>query len=284
LSLYSGKRYGLVGPNGAGKTTFIKLICGLLRPTKGSIHVFSLDPWEDRVKVCRRIGVLHEETLVPPIEKVFDIFMFVGKLKGLSIDEAKREAEDLLDFLGLWDKRHLKVGTLSAGQRRRLELALAFMGSPELIILDEPTANVDPSGRKDVMSIIERLSREIDATFLISTHLLLYLEKICDEIIFLSKGRVLARGSMRELISKYSKPIIRIETSNNAIFAEKVRNLNSVSHVRIEGNTVIVAAKSKEFFKDIGKIASESGLYLYRIEPLHETLETIYNAIVREEK
>ena len=100
LTLHSGKKYGIIGPNGAGKTTFIKLICGLLKPTKGYMNVFSLDPWKDRVKVCERIGVLHEETLLPLTEKVFDIFMYVGKLKGLSTAELKKEAEGLLNIFG----------------------------------------------------------------------------------------------------------------------------------------------------------------------------------------
>lgn len=279
LTLHSNKKYGVIGPNGAGKTTFIKLICGLLKPTKGFISVFSLNPWKERVKVCRRIGVLHEETLPPPTEKVIDFIIYVGKLKGLPLTDVKRESAELLDFFGIYDKRHLKIGNLSAGQKRRLELALTFMGDRELIILDEPTSNIDPSGRREVMSIIEKLSCEKDATFIISTHYLSYLEKICDEIIILDKGRIVAKENVKDLITRYSKSIVKIRSSDNMKLAKALGNLQSAAHIDIRKDSVVVEVKNENFYKDLMKISCKLGLYVYMLEPLHKTLESIYNVV-----
>ena len=130
---------GLIGPNGSGKTTLIKIVLGLIRPTGGRVRVFGADPWVKGKYVRSRIGVLHEKPRFPGWATGYDFLKFVGELRGLR--EPDREAKRMLRMVGLWDARNKRIGEYSAGMVQRLGIAQALIGYPELIILDEPTAN-----------------------------------------------------------------------------------------------------------------------------------------------
>jgi len=280
LTFYSGRRYGIVGPNGAGKTTFIKLVCGLLRPTKGVIRVFSLDPWKDRVKILKRISVLHEETLLPHGEKVSKFLMFVGRLKGLSRDVAEKEAKNLLNRFGLRDKINSAIGNLSAGQKRRLELVSTFMGNPELIILDEPTRNVDPSGRREVMSIINELSREMEISFIISSHSLMYIEEICDELVVFNKGKVVASASLKELMAKYFKPAVKIWSNDNLKLLKALKGEPWVIAADLKDDYVTVILEHAKYNRRLIALLHDLNLDVRRIESTRPSLDTVYMKII----
>ena len=208
LSIPSGAAFGLIGPNGAGKTTFIKLLLGVVRPTSGSLRVLGGDPEE--LSVRQRIGYLPERLHLPAALKARDILRSVATLKRLSPGEGELVA--LLDRVGLEDTRRL-VGTFSKGMRQRLGLAVALLGQPELLILDEPTDGIDPLGRVDVRGLLIEEKRR-GATILLNSHLLAETERVCDRIAVLHQGVLRIEGSLEEVtrgstrwLARFASPV-----------------------------------------------------------------------------
>ena len=193
LSIPSGAAFGLIGPNGAGKTTFIKLLLGVARPTSGSLRVLGGDPEE--LSVRQRIGYLPERLHLPAALKARDILRSVATLKRLSPGDGELVA--LLERVGLEDTRQ-RVGTFSKGMRQRLGLAVALLGRPELLILDEPTDGIDPLGRVDVRELLIEEKRR-GATILLNSHLLAETERVCDRIAVLHQGVLRVEGSLEEV-------------------------------------------------------------------------------------
>jgi ABC-2 type transport system ATP-binding protein len=180
---------GLIGPNGAGKTTTIKILLGLISADGGEATAFGLNCWKDRDKILEKIGVLHEKPRFPTWVTGRKYLEYVAKIKNTS--NVKEEIECTAKICGLADFIDRKISTYSAGMMQRLGLADALIGNPEIVILDEPTANLDPLGRSDVLRKIKQLAKEEDISFIISTHVLSELERICNSVVILNEGLVL---------------------------------------------------------------------------------------------
>ena len=210
LEVPVGATYGLIGENGAGKTTFIKLLLGICRPTSGEVRIFDTQP--DDVSARRRIGYLPERLTLPPSFSAQQFLASVGRMKGLSRDALRQEIPRRLEAVGLestaWKR---KCATFSKGMRQRTGLAAALMGSPDLLILDEPTDGIDPMGRAQIRQVIQDAARA-GATIFLNSHLLAETERICDSVAILSKGRVRKAGPMRAL---------RDENSHRVVFVPK---------------------------------------------------------------
>ncbi|MEM1509559.1 MAG: ABC transporter ATP-binding protein [Thermofilaceae archaeon] len=191
---------GLLGPNGSGKTTTIKILLGLLRKDKGEVEVFGCDPWLEEAEVRRRVGAVHEKPLYPLDERVSRLLRHTVRMKGAPQNEVGR----LLHLTGLSEYADMKVRALSRGYLQRLGIAIALVGDPELLLLDEPTANLDPSARKDILRLIKTLQEELGATIMVSSHIVPELQEVCDYAVFIQEGIVLDYGSMDELARKYS--------------------------------------------------------------------------------
>jgi ABC-2 type transport system ATP-binding protein len=194
LQLRRGRALGLVGPNGAGKTTLIKLLLGVLRPTEGSIEVLGGSPHARDVRA--RIGYLPERLALPPTWTPLSFVASVARLKGLAWSEAA--GREVLGRVGLAPEVHTrKTGGFSKGMKQRTGLAAALMGSPELLILDEPTDGIDPIGRAEIRELLMQ-EKVRGATVLLNSHLLSETERVCDEVAILNKGRIIHRGPMEE--------------------------------------------------------------------------------------
>lgn len=202
LAVPVGSTYGLIGENGAGKTTFIKLLLGICRPTSGEVHIFGLPP--DDVAARRRVGYLPERLTLPPSFTALQFLASCGRMKGLRGAVLRREIESKLDEVGLeataWKR---KCASFSKGMRQRTGLAAALLGSPELLILDEPTDGIDPMGRAQIRTVIQKAARAGTTVFL-NSHLLAETERICDSVAILSKGRVVRSGPLRDLRDEHS--------------------------------------------------------------------------------
>lgn len=186
---------GLLGPNGSGKTTTLKLAAGLLRRNSGLIEVFGVDPWVNCVEVRARIGLLHERPLYPGNVRVKDLLGFLARLRGYGAEEALRVAR----LVGLGDYMEYRVYHLSRGYLQRLGLAQALIGDPDLLLLDEPTANLDPMARLEILRLISALKRELKVTVIVSSHIIPELREVCDYAIFISGGVVTAYGPLEDL-------------------------------------------------------------------------------------
>ncbi len=205
LAVAPGICFGLLGPNGAGKTTALKMIYGVATPSAGSVRVFGLDVARHPRQVRRRLGVtLQENAFVDVLSAVENLRIF-GGYHRLPSAELEERIEELLDFLDLRSHAALPVEALSGGFKRRLAIALSLVNRPELLILDEPTTGLDPAVRLSLWRRVREL-RESGTTVLLTTHYMDEAERLCDRLVVLAGGRVVADGAPRQLIREVLAP------------------------------------------------------------------------------
>jgi lipooligosaccharide transport system ATP-binding protein len=205
LEVPPGLCFGLLGPNGAGKTTTLKMIYGVARPTSGDVHVFGIDVAREPRKVRSRLGVtLQENSFLEQLSPVQNLAVF-GRYHLLSPAEIEERSAELLDFLELRSHADVPVVALSGGFKRRLAIALSLMNRPELLILDEPTTGLDPAVRLSLWQRVRELRSE-GTTVLLTTHYMEEAERLCDTLVILAEGRVVADGAPRQLIRDVLAP------------------------------------------------------------------------------
>jgi ABC-2 type transport system ATP-binding protein len=202
-----GEVFGLLGPNGSGKSTTVKLLLGLLNPTKGHIEVFGHSPRHVQTKA--RIGYLPEESYLYRYLNSRETLDFFGNLFHLSKEDRNNRAEQLLEMVGLGKTQTRAVGEFSKGMQRRIGLAQALINDPDLVILDEPTAGLDPIGCREVKDLILALARR-GKTVILSSHLLSDVEDVCDRVVILFGGKIQAAGTLKDLLAK--PDVLRITT------------------------------------------------------------------------
>jgi ABC-2 type transport system ATP-binding protein len=200
FALEPGQAFGLLGPNGAGKSTVVKIICGLLRPDEGTVQLFGSDPGNPASR--KDLGFAPEDPDFPKFLRAGEVLDYFASLLGLDETERKRRIPETLEFAGL-DKERRHVRQFSKGMKQRLGIAQAILGRPKLLILDEPTADLDPLGRRDVRALIERL-KQSGVAILLNSHLLSEVERVCDNVAILARGHVLKEGTMSEVVPEGS--------------------------------------------------------------------------------
>ena len=193
-----GEVFGLLGPNGSGKSTTIKILLGLLNPTRGHVEVFGKSP--AHVATKERIGYLPEESYLYRYFNSEETLQFFGRLFDLPSDERRRRSEQLLEMVGLNVSKTRAVGEFSKGMQRRIGLAQALINDPDLVILDEPTAGLDPIGCREVKDLIVALARR-GKTVILSSHLLADVEDVCDRVVIYYGGKIHAMGTLNELLA-----------------------------------------------------------------------------------
>ena len=198
LEVKRGDVFGLIGPNGSGKSTTIKMILGLIRPTRGTVRLFGLDP---RTKAARRrLGYLPELSHLHPFLTAEETVMYYAGLSGMKKPAARRRTAELLEELTLAAVRHRTVGGFSKGMARRVAIAAALVASPELLILDEPTSGLDPIGTREVKELVERLAAG-GMTVLLTSHQLFDVQDICNRVAVVSEGRQVGGGVVAEIVA-----------------------------------------------------------------------------------
>ena len=232
-----GEVFGLLGPNGSGKSTTVKLLLGLLYPTKGHIEVFGHSP--RHVATKSRIGYLPEESYLYRYLNSGETLDFFGSLFDLPSNERRRRAEQLLHMVGLNQVRRRMVGEFSKGMQRRIGLAQALINDPDLVILDEPTSGLDPIGCREVKDLILALARR-GKTVILSSHLLADVEDVCDRVVIYYGGRIHAMGTLKELLAKpdsvrITVPVLSRQTLERVL--ETIRRDVSEDKIRIDTPT-----------------------------------------------
>jgi ABC-2 type transport system ATP-binding protein len=232
-----GEVFGLLGPNGSGKSTTVKILLGLLYPTRGHVEVFGHSP--RHVATKSRIGYLPEESYLYRYLDSNETLDFFGSLFDLPNTERRRRTEQLLDMVGLGQVRRRQVGEFSKGMQRRIGLAQALINDPDLVILDEPTSGLDPIGCREVKDLILALVRR-GKTVILSSHLLADVEDVCDRVVIYYGGRIQAMGSLKELLAKpdslrITTPVLKKETLQRVL--EIVRQEAAEDKVRIDNPT-----------------------------------------------
>jgi len=204
---------GLVGANGAGKTTLLRLALGLIEPTSGSIEVVGHAVADDPVEVRTRLGFMPEHDCLPPDQTAADVVSTFGELAGLPARSARQRAAEVLDLVGLDEARYRPVGGFSTGMRQRTKLAQALVADPELVLLDEPTAGLDPLGREEMLALVARLAG-FGISLLIATHLLDDVQRVCDHVVLLDGGELRHAGPTSALLQQTGT--LRVEVDDGA--------------------------------------------------------------------
>jgi ABC-2 type transport system ATP-binding protein len=270
---------GLIGPNGAGKSTFIKVILGIIKPTHGIIKIFGLDSRRQRSKIMEKVGVLHEKPSLPPWVTARRYLEYVARIKRL--DEVGKEVGRVSEICSLGAYIDRRIGTFSAGMAQRLGLADALIGRPDLVILDEPTANLDPLGRYDVLTKVRRLRDEEKTNFLISTHILPELEKVCDNVVILNQGTLLTYGSYSELMEKSmeKKYVVRVDHPEVLVNA---LGKGSVARVEVKDDVVTADVSDESaFLNEINDLVRSNVITVTELRPLSPSLEDVFVKALR---
>jgi lipooligosaccharide transport system ATP-binding protein len=207
----SGICFGFLGPNGAGKTTTMKMIYGLAAVQGGELRVLGLDARRQRRDIKSRIGVVPQETNLDGDLTIRENLVFQGHYFGIDTPRAARRAEELLEFAALTDRAEDRIETLSGGMKRRLLVARALVNDPELIVLDEPTTGLDPQARLAVWQTLERLRRQ-GVTLLLTTHYMEEASRLCDRLLIMDQGRIVAEGRPAGLVAEHvGREVLELE-------------------------------------------------------------------------
>jgi len=202
MSVSKGEIFGLLGPNGAGKSTTILMLMGLTEPSSGIAKICGIDPSRNPVDVKKKVGYLPEDVGFYDNLTGLENLIYTAQLNSIPLGEARQRADQLISKVGLSNEGKKKAGKYSRGMRQRLGLADVLIKNPEVIILDEPTMGIDPSGIKDFLELIVRLSREEGITVLFSSHLLHQVQKVCNRVGIFVGGKLLAEGDINSLARK----------------------------------------------------------------------------------
>ena len=203
FDLQRGEAFGFLGPNGAGKTSTMRMIGCVSPVTDGTLSVFGLDPARDGAKIRARLGVVPQQDTLDMDLTVRENIIIYGRYFGLSRKQLGIRADELLEFVELTERANDKVEPLSGGMKRRLTIARSLINDPEVMLLDEPTTGLDPQARHVVWDRLYRLKRQ-GVTLLLTTHYMDEAEQLCDRLVVMDKGKIVAEGSPRELIDRYS--------------------------------------------------------------------------------
>ena len=235
---------GLLGPNGAGKSTLIKMMAGLLRPSRGALTVFGRSPFED-VAVRRRIGYAPEHEKTWDSLTALELVEFMAKLAGVA--QAKKAAKDALAQMGMTDAMHRTVKGFSKGMRQRTKLATAIAHDPEFLLLDEPLTGVDPMARIDIVDRIKKLG-EAGKTIVVSSHVLYEIEALTADIVVIYRGQVLAEGNVyeiRKLIDRHPH-VIRVACDRPRALAEALAGADHVVRIAFERGSVLIETRDPD--------------------------------------
>jgi ABC-2 type transport system ATP-binding protein len=200
FTIGKGEIFGLLGPNGAGKSTTINMMCGYLEPTSGDTLIDGRSITREPLKVKRDLGVVPQEIALYNDLSSLENLEFFGEIYGLPKSERRARSETVLRFVGLYERRKETIKNFSGGMQRRINLAIAMMHQPSLLLLDEPTVGVDPQSRENIFDTIERL-RDQGTTILYTTHYLEEAERLCNHIAIMDEGRIIAMGTLEQLLA-----------------------------------------------------------------------------------
>ncbi|RLE78622.1 MAG: ABC transporter ATP-binding protein [Thermoprotei archaeon] len=268
----------LLGPNGSGKTTTLKILVGVLKRDRGDVKVFGFDPWINGVEVRERLGILHEKPIFPGDVKVKVLLKYLAKLKGYSGSEVERVAR----ITGLVKYLDSRVKGLSRGYLQRLGLAQALIGDPELLLLDEPTANLDPLARREILRLIKSFQKELGVTILVSSHIIPELEEICEYAVFIKEGIIVDYGRLEDLSKKYFTEVsYRVVVEKPRELASKAISFDFVKGVEVEENSVEIKVKAGRVSELADFLESSKDTYgVRKVEFVRAELGDLYERAV----
>ena len=277
LTVERGEVFGFLGPNGAGKSTTLRMMVGLIRPTRGTVRRFGHDVWREHCAALRNVGAIIE---APAFYKYLSGRDNLGILYNTGGNCTSKQIDEVLDIVGLLDRANDKVKSYSQGMRQRLGIALAILGKPDLVLMDEPTNGLDPQGMKEVRDLISRLSREVGLTVFLSSHLLHEVEQICTRIAVVNKGRVIESGKVTDLLRQSESYDVHAHPTNAA--SEAISRLGWASVEASEDGMLSVRLTGGSA-AELNKALVEGGAAVSALIPRRPSLEELYLRLMQEQ-
>ncbi|MFQ3546381.1 ATP-binding cassette domain-containing protein [Halobacillus rhizosphaerae] len=275
LNIKKGEIYGFLGPNGAGKTTTIRMLLGLMKPTAGQIEIFGKDFQKHKIETLRKIGSLVEAPSYYEHLSGKENLEVLRKLLGVP----KSRMDHVLSIVRLTKDADRKVKEYSLGMKQRLGIASAMLGDPDLLILDEPTNGLDPSGIQEIRELIQSMPDQYGMTVMLSSHLLSEMEQMATQVGIITKGKMIYQDSIEELKSK-AMPQIRLRTKDTA--AAKAKLLSRGYIVERKGDHLYVEEGTDQYVADMVAALVENQIPVYRIEEKKQSLEDIFLDLTKE--
>lgn len=285
---------GLVGANGAGKTTLINVLLGLRIPNAGTVSVLGCDPITEGFKLRLQVGLAPERNVLPDDMRAVDFVRHLAEMRGIPRKEARTRASDILWLVGLGEERSRELGTMSTGQRQRVKLAQAVASGPELVFLDEPTDGLDPVQRREMLDLIYKMSSEFNINVLLASHVLDEVERVCDNIVALDAGNLVACGTIDDLaaggtdLAGATEGLIlelvdisaSSDTFDSAETVEAALRESGLEVRRKESTLNVKGSELGEMYDHVRDAVADSGARIHRLEKQRFSLDDIYGHIV----
>jgi ABC-2 type transport system ATP-binding protein len=269
---------GLVGANGAGKTTLFRLMLGLMQPSAGWLEVTGRNVAHDPVGIRSRLGYMPEHDCLPLDQTASDVVATFGELAGLPARAARQRASDVLDLVGLDEARFRPIGGFSTGMRQRTKLAQALVADPELVLLDEPTAGLDPVGREDMLELVGRLAG-FGISVMLATHLLDDVQRVCEHVVMIDRGHLVLAGPIDQLMQ--TTGVMRVEVGGRdgavAALAHALGSQGLPAQPVDEHNLDIDTSEQGDAaFDTVRDAVADLGLRLYALSTRHRSLDDLF--------
>ena len=283
LQIQKGEIFGLLGPNGAGKSTTILMMLGLTEPNNGNALVCGFDATSNPIEVKKKVGYLPDTLGFYDNRTGIENLIYVARLNGIPEQKAKQKAEQLLERVGLTKAKNNKVGTYSRGMKQRLGLADVLIKDPEIIVLDEPTLGIDPSGVKDFLLLISQLSKENHLTVLLSSHHLHQVQQVCDRVGLFVGGKLIAEGDIPTLSKTlfYETPymvevkLLESHEKNLTSIQELLKDLQEVKSIDIKKEQLVITC-TEDVTSIIAKTLIEANFNIVHLNKIEFGLDDIY--------
>jgi ABC-2 type transport system ATP-binding protein len=268
----TGETFGFLGPNGAGKSTTISMLCTLLTPTSGRAEVAGFDVAAQRAEVRKRIGLVFQDTTLDDYLTAAENLRFHAELYGVPRHQAAERLHDVLDMVGLWDRRDGLVRTFSGGMKRRLEIARGLLHSPRVLFLDEPTVGLDPQTRAHIWSYIDELRRREAITIFLTTH---YMDEAehCDRIAIIDEGRIVVVDTPEALKASVGRDRVQLQTPDPQAAIETLRRRFDLEATMSEGAVTVYVDSGEQF---VPRLFAELDVTISAVSIARPTLDDVF--------
>ena len=285
LKVEKGHCVGFLGPNGAGKSTTIKILCGLIRPTKGKAYINGYDVIKETTKVLKDVGAIVETPEFYPYLTPKEILSYLGKIRGIPDHELEERIRHVLQMVKLSEWMNTKIGKFSRGMKQRLGLAQAILHEPTTLILDEPALGLDPRGTYEIREIIKEMVKEGKTVFLAS-HMLREVQELCDSVALINKGILLAYDTIDNLeeIFKTRKVQVKLLKPLKNREVKKIGKINGVHQVSVNGQNLTISFEGDEAEQAeiLNALVKNLNLQVVSFSPSLEALEDLYLKLIKE--
>jgi ABC-2 type transport system ATP-binding protein len=288
LSVEEGTIFGFLGPNGAGKTTTMRILTSLAHATSGKAWVMENEVPTKQQVISREIGFLPEEPAFYTWMTPREFLDYVGRIFGMPAAERSARTKELLELAGLEEAAKRRIGGFSRGMRQRLALAQAVLNRPKVLFLDEPASALDPLGRKEVLNFIEQLRGQ--CTVFMSTHILADVERVCDTVGIINRGRLVTEAPREALLAQYAVPALEVEVDEKSepligSWGETLRRepwVKTITHQELVVRVIVNEIETAK--KELLRSAAQAGMILNKYEVVKPSLEDVFLQLVGEEE